>query len=233
MKAILLAGGKGTRLRSEVPDLPKPMAPVCGLPFLEILMLNLVEKGIESITLSVGYRHEVIQEYFGTRFKNIKINYVIEDTPLGTGGALVKSLQSCDENEPVFVFNADTFIDLDLHEMYQAYSASEMDIAIALKRKKDTSRYGRVSIDKLKSQITGFEEKSGSEPGYINTGVYLLRKSFLNKIKYGHSFSLENDIFMKNFSQFSFFSYLTDGYFIDIGVPEDYRLAQHDMKKYL
>ena len=117
MKAVILAGGVGTRLRSVVSDVPKPMAIINKYPFLEILISNLALNGITEITLSVGYKHEVIQEYFGRVYKNININYVVEESPLGTGGALIKAMGLFNADEDVFVLNGDTFLDLDYMEM--------------------------------------------------------------------------------------------------------------------
>ena len=111
MEAILLAGGFGRRLQAVVPDLPKPMAPVSGRPFLEILLSILADKGVNRVILSLGYRAEQISSYFGARYAGMELDYVVEEAPLGTGGGIRLALSRCSSN-PVFIFNGDTFLDL-------------------------------------------------------------------------------------------------------------------------
>lgn len=233
MKAILLAGGMGTRLKSVVSSIPKPMAPIRGVPFLEILLKNLISQGINEITLSVGYRHEVITNYFGDSFHGLSINYAVEDEPLGTGGALRKAMQGKEGREPYFVFNADTFIEVDLSELHKHYMASGMDVGMVLKHMNDVSRYGRVTLDSEKKKIIKFEEKSGCKAGFVNMGIYILRPDIFEIFELPNSFSLEQDLFIKELQNISFFPWITEGYFIDIGVPEDYQRAQSELSKHL
>ena len=233
MKAILLAGGRGTRLQSVVSDFPKPMAPICGVPFLEILVKNLIAQGIDEITLSVGYRYEIIMNYFGESFQGVPVDYVVEDIPLGTGGALRKAMQREIDDSPCFVCNADTFIDANLSEMYRNYLTSRMDVGMLLKPMDDVSRYGRISLDASQKKIIRFEEKSGYESGFVNMGIYLLRPDLFNQFELTDSFSLEKDLFIKELGNISFFPWITEGYFIDIGVPEDYRRAQSELALFL
>jgi len=233
VKAILLAGGRGTRLQSVVSDLPKPMAPVCDVPFLEILLKNLIAQGIDEITLSVGYRHEMIADYFGESFQGVPVDYVVEDIPLGTGGALRKAMQGKTDNSPCFVCNADTFIEANLSEMYRGYLASGMDVGMLLKPMDDVSRYGRVTLDSAQKKIIRFEEKSGSESGFVNMGIYLLHPDLFGQFKLADTFSLEQDLFIKELQNISFFPWITEGYFIDIGVPEDYQRAQTELALFL
>ena len=116
MEAILLAGGIGTRLRSVVPNLPKPMAPVAGRPFLEILLNSLAKKGFKRVVLSVGYMAEKVVSHFGYNFVGMELVYEIEETPLGTGGAVCKAIAQCNTDH-VFVFNGDTYLDLEVAEV--------------------------------------------------------------------------------------------------------------------
>jgi len=232
MKVILLAGGMGTRLQSVVSNIPKPMAPSGDVPFLDILLKNLIDQGIDEVTLSVGYRHEVIMEYFGNSFQGVPINYIVEETPLGTGGALRKALQGNSEGTPYFVLNADTFIDVNLTEMLNGYLASGADVGIVLKQLDDVSRYGRVTLDSKHTEIISFEEKSGCETGFVNMGVYIIRPDFFDRFVLPNAFSLEKDCFVAMLSNISFFPWLSEGYFIDIGVPEDYERAQFEMESF-
>src|SRR5579863_8770506 len=113
MKAVILAGGLGTRLRSEVPDLPKPLAPVGGRPFLAWKLDALDEAGFSEVVMSVGYRAQAIVDAFGEKYGKLALRYVAEDAPLGTGGALQKALASFRTDEPVWAMNGDTFVALD------------------------------------------------------------------------------------------------------------------------
>lgn len=230
MKAIILAGGLGTRLRSAVPNLPKPMAPVAGRPFLTFLVAHLVKQGVSEITLSVGYRQEAISNYFGDKYHDVPLRYVIEEFPLGTGGALSIALQNYTFEEPISVFNGDTFFNLDLPAMYKGYIESGAEVGIALKVVADVSRYGRVVLTNSGSGIHEFAEKGDSTPGLINGGVYLLRPGFFNRFDFPNKFSLEQDCFVANLHEIKFFPYITDGYFIDIGIPEDFERAQSEFK---
>lgn len=228
MKAIILAGGLGTRLRSVVSDVPKPMAPVAGRPFLEILIASLIRKGIDDIILSVGYQREKIIDYFGSAYKGVPVNYAVEEAPLGTGGALLNAFKKIDLDEDVFILNGDTFLDLDLPDMKQKYEASRADVGIALKKMEDCSRYGRVVLSEEK-RVIGFAEKGEKIKGVINAGVYILRPSFLGQFGFEDRFSLESDCFVRHADKIVFCPYIVDSYFIDIGVPEDYERAQTEL----
>jgi len=232
MEAIILAGGLGTRLRSAVPDIPKPMAPIGDRPFLEILLSNLVAHDIKAVTLSVGYRHESIRDYFGDSFRNIPLEYSVEDSPLGTGGAVCKALSLYKPDTPVFIVNGDTFLDIDYSAMYQTYLESNADVGMALLSVAEASRYGRVELSDDKSEIVTFHERGKSGPGLINAGVYLLRKEFLAHFNFSPVFSLEKECFEDKLEVINFMPYIIDGYFIDIGIPEDYLRAQSELDLY-
>jgi len=233
LKAILLAGGMGTRLRSVVKDVPKPMAPVAGRPFIEILLTNLVRQGVDEIVLAIGYRHDVITNYFGSSFHGVPLTYVIEDKPLGTGGALKLACQDAQEEHLCFVFNADTFVDVDLSAMYQSCLASQADVGMVLMHMDDVSRYGRVTLDAEETRVVQFEEKSRHEPGLVNMGVYLLKPSLFRRFDLPDACSLEHDLFIKQLGDITIRPWITDGYFIDIGIPDDYQRAQTEMLVYL
>ena len=225
-EAIILAGGFGTRL-TNVLDVPKPMAPINGVPFLQILLDDLLVKGITRFHLAVGHQHEVIVAYFGNSYMGCKINYIIENTPLGTGGAIQKALAEVN-SENVFVFNGDTFFDVDIEQMNEQHDAKNAVVTIALKPMTEFERYGAVKYNP-DLRITDFSEKQFCEKGAINGGVYLLQKNGFEGLNLPEQFSMEQAYFETYCSEKNFYGYLSDGYFIDIGIPEDYERAQTEL----
>jgi D-glycero-alpha-D-manno-heptose 1-phosphate guanylyltransferase len=226
-EAIILAGGMGTRLRKAVSDVPKPMAPVNNRPFLAYLLDDLKNQKIQHVVLSVGYQYEVIQNYFGTEYQGIQISYSIENQPLGTGGGIVLALEQCLQ-EAIFILNGDTFFKVNLSKLATFHHQTKADLSIALKAMKDFDRYGIVQTDGNK--ILQFEEKKYCSEGYINGGVYALKKAFLSKQNLPQKFSFEKEILEKPLGQYRAFKGATDAYFIDIGIPEDYFKFQTDLK---
>ncbi len=226
--AIILAGGLGTRLRDVVADLPKSMAPVNGKPFLHYIFQYLVKQNISEVVLSVGYKRETIQEYFGAQYNGIKIKYSIEDEPLGTGGAIKKASSLC--KDLVFVMNGDTLFDIDLNELIEHYFETVSEITVALKSMENFDRYGSVEMDK-EIRITAFNEKKFLQKGIINGGVYVMHAHSVVENEPQEKFSFEKDILEKKVHDFYFTGKLFDNYFIDIGIPEDYAKAQEDFKK--
>jgi D-glycero-alpha-D-manno-heptose 1-phosphate guanylyltransferase len=223
MRAIILAGGFGTRLQSVVADVPKPMAPIDGKPFLAYLLCYLACQGITEIVLSVHHLHEKISDYFQQQYAGIKIQYAIEDTPLGTGGAIYYALQKIMSNEPVFVLNGDTFVTVDYKQMYEQHSHTMATLTMALREIPDCSRYGHVSV--TDNMITGFQDKGTSGTGYINAGVYLLQKNVFEHTNLSAAFSFESDFILKQFQQIRPQAFFAKDYFIDIGIPSDYQRA--------
>ena len=148
MEAIILAGGLGTRLSHIVKDVPKPMAPVAGRPFLEYILDYLIENDIKRVILATGYKHEIIEQHFGNLYKNIEIIYSVENEPLFTGGAIKKALSKCKENN-VFIINGDTYFNVDLKEMKKFHIESNSEITIATKLMYDFERYGTVVLSKI------------------------------------------------------------------------------------
>jgi D-glycero-alpha-D-manno-heptose 1-phosphate guanylyltransferase len=222
LQAVVLAGGLGTRLRAAVPDLPKPMAPIAGRPFLEILLRALAARGVTRAVLSVGYRAEAIVSHFGHDFEGMRIEHAIEDEPLGTGGATRLALGLCDA-DPVLVTNGDTFLDLDLAALRAAWTGDDVPVLVA-REVPDTSRFGRLVV--RGDRIVGFAEKGASGPGLINAGTYLVRRDLLAGFQAGARFSLETDVLVPRAATGALRVFVTDGTFIDIGVPEDYARAQ-------
>lgn len=222
MEAIVLAGGFGTRLRQVVADVPKPMAPIAGRPFLEILLGSLARKGFARVVLSLGFMAEKISDHFGTRFAGVDIAYVVEDTPLGTGGAIRLALEACTQNH-VFVFNGDTYLDLEVQSLEQQWQAKRHQVVVG-RHVPDTSRYGRLVVDD--GRITGFAEKGIAGPGLINAGCYVLATDALARFSLNQPFSIETDYLVPEVISATMDVFVTEGMFIDIGIPEDYARAQ-------
>ncbi|EPI3216169.1 D-glycero-D-manno-heptose 1-phosphate guanosyltransferase [Campylobacter coli] len=213
MQAIVLAGGLGTRLRSVVQDLPKPMAPINGKPFLAFVLEYLKKQGITEIILSVSYKYELIQEYFKDEFHGMKIHYNIEKELLGTGGAIKDALKLV-KNE-AYVVNGDTFFDIDLKKLV----LNSSKICIALKQMQNFDRYGTVNVDE-QGIVTSFEEKVFKQ-GLINGGIYLLKKDIFDEFSLEKKFSFE-EFLQENYKLLKIQTQIFDDYFIDIGIPEDY-----------
>ncbi len=223
MQAVVLAGGLGTRLRSVVPDLPKPMAPVAGRPFLAWVLDRLVESGFESAVLAVGYRHEAIRDHFGDDYRGMALRYSVESTPLGTGGAIRLAADHVTAY-PVFVLNGDTYLELDYRAMLDAHLQSRASFSVAVCSVPDVSRYGALELDS--DHIHGFLEKGRAGPGFINAGVYLLSAEVLRQIPAGESFSIEQQLLVPRVAELRPLAFQTGGQFIDIGIPEDFERAQ-------
>lgn len=224
--AIILAGGLGTRLRGVVDDLPKSMAPINGKPFLHYIFQYLVKQRVLEVVLSVGYKRETIQQYFGSGYLGVAVQYAIEEEPLGTGGGIKKAFELV--NDFAFVLNGDTFFDVDLSVIKNFYSETSADIALALKPMRSFERYGTVQMDG--ERITHFEEKKFMREGLINGGVYFFNKQILQEVNQD-KFSFEKDVLEKFVNQKKWCGKTFDNYFIDIGIPEDYAKAQEDFKK--
>ncbi|MBY0282017.1 MAG: nucleotidyltransferase family protein [Alphaproteobacteria bacterium] len=226
-QAIILAGGFGTRLRSAVQDLPKPMAPINGKPFLSFLLDEIYSQGIiKEIILSVHYKHEAISSFFKDSYKGLPLKYVIESNPLGTGGAIKNCADLINPEQSFFVFNGDTFLKFSQKEMYDLHCQKSCSITLALKNMSNCYRYGRVLFNEEK-HIMAFDAAGYEGAGYINAGVYLLSSEVL-KILPDSTFSFEKDFLEKCFDRFSPLGFLCQDYFIDIGIPEDYRRAAHE-----
>jgi D-glycero-alpha-D-manno-heptose 1-phosphate guanylyltransferase len=223
-EAIILAGGKGTRLRSVVQDIPKPMAEVAGKPFLEHLLSKLNDAGIAHVVLATGYKSEVIESYFGANFKNIRLSYSVEKEALGTGGAMVKALKACQANS-IIILNGDSFIPIDFDSLYEQHVAQNADLSIILRNMKSPDRYGTVRLEG--SKITEFlEKREGLISGLINTGVYLVNRNKLLSEDWPEVFSFEKAVLESKVKAWNFYGHTSNGFFIDIGIPEDYFRAK-------
>lgn len=229
MQAILLAGGLGTRLRSVVSDRPKPMALIQERPFLEYLVKSLTSQGIRDIIFAVGYKGNMIEEYFGDGAAyDAAIHYAYEETLLGTAGA-IKNAGRYVQGEYVLVLNADTFYAMEYQKLVDLCETYPYEMALVLREVPDVSRYGKAELKG--SELICFNEKiEEKRPGTINGGVYLLKRSLLDEIPEG-KVSLENEMIPRLLKEKRKVGGLVnEGYFIDIGVPEDYFKFMKDVE---
>lgn len=228
-EAVILAGGFGTRLSHVVSDVPKPMAPVYGKPFLCYLLDRLVDAGIRRIILATGYKHECVESYFGTTYRGAEILYSHEDTPLFTGGAILQAAEKVMGDDFV-VLNGDTLFDIDLKRLYTFHTAQQAHLTIALREVPDTSRYGAVSC--ADGNITAFHEKTESGgAGLINGGIYAVNRDWLMSQDLPIKFSFEKDLMQPMAGDSQFYGLAFNNYFIDIGVPDDYYRAQEEFRQ--
>lgn len=229
MQAILLAGGLGTRLRSVVSDRPKPMALIEDRPFMEYVVRGLAQFGITDIIFAVGYKGSMVEEYFGDgEAFGIKAAYAYEEELLGTAGAIRNAGRFVTEDS-FFVLNADTFYRIDYGRLVQIKEENGLDMALVLREVSDVSRYGAAVLRGV--MLTGFNEKEKEAgPGTINGGVYLMSRKLLDEIPEG-KVSLENEMIPRWMEEGKRLGgFVNDGYFIDIGVPDDYFRFQEDVK---
>jgi D-glycero-alpha-D-manno-heptose 1-phosphate guanylyltransferase len=227
-EAIILAGGLGTRLKDTVPGLPKCMAPVAGRPFLSYVLDHLRMQGVERFIFSLGYRSELIEAWLAENQAGLDYITVVEKEPLGTGGAVLLAMQKSIE-EHLLVANGDTLFKIKGKELERVHFQNRAACTLALKPMKDFDRYGLVETDD-KGRIVSFREKQFYRNGLINGGIYLIdREQFLSH-SFPLKFSFEKDYLEQYFRSESFYGSIQDGYFIDIGVPEDYRKADLDLR---
>ncbi len=230
-EAIILAGGLGTRLRDTVPDLPKCMAPVAGRPFLFYVINYLRSQSIERFIFSLGHKHEVIEEYLHTHFSTLTYQSVIEDEPLGTGGAIQLALNKASK-EQVVIMNGDTLYKGDLYKAAHFHTHNNAACTLLLKPMKNFDRYGVVELreDQL---LSTFKEKKFYKEGTINGGLYILNvKKFLDE-NFSKYFSFEKNYLESLYKERRIYGLIQDVYFIDIGIPEDYNRAQTELGRNL
>ncbi len=218
--AVVLAGGLGTRMLRISALLPKPMLPVAGRPFIEHQLTFLRAAGVRRVVLALGHLGDLVRDHvLRLGPLGLNVDFSQEQRPLGTGGALRLACQRI-KRWPVLVLNGDSFVSIDLRGMLAAHRASRTPLTVALARVDDTSRFGRARVDSA-GAILDFEEKGQQGPGLVNAGVYLLEARALSELPEGAS-SLERDVFPRLVTQGAT-GYVTTGYFVDIGVPDDYQ----------
>jgi D-glycero-alpha-D-manno-heptose 1-phosphate guanylyltransferase len=231
IQIAILAGGLGTRLRSEVSNLPKVMAPLNKRPFLEYLLDFYITQNVDSIFLSVGYKKESIIHHFKNEYKGVSIFYNEEKKPLGTGGAILDIMQhsKLDSQKSICITNGDTFLNISLQKLKDFHQSNDMDITLALVPMKNFERYGSVEVNK--DRVVSFKEKSYVKSGFINGGTYMIKKTLFKKFQQEKKFSFESFL-QENIKHLKVGAYvLKNSYFIDIGIPSDYKKAQIDFKE--
>lgn len=228
-QAIILAGGLGTRLKSAVPDLPKCMAPVNGRPFLFYVINYLRSQGIDEFIFSLGYKHELIEEYLNDQFSTLNFQCSIEKEPLGTGGAILAACYKTTE-ENVLVVNGDTLFKISVSAAAEFHLSKKSHCSLVLKPMKNFDRYGAVGLYEDNS-IEKFQEKQFYKDGLINGGVYILNVPVFMDEELPSRFSFEKDYLEKFHATRKIFATIQDEYFIDIGIPEDYQRAQEELKQ--
>jgi D-glycero-alpha-D-manno-heptose 1-phosphate guanylyltransferase len=231
MDAIILAGGFGTRLQSVVSDVPKSMALVNGKPFLAYMFENLLLHGIQRVVLAVGYKHEVIRDHFQFAYKQLEIDYSVENEPLGTGGAIRLAFWKI-SGDRALVLNGDSMFRVNYRQMYDQHIKKCAEVTIAVLKTQDAGRYGTIIMNRS-NLITGFKEKSPTvRSGLINGGVYYVEKQFIMNSRFRGKFSLEKDCFETLVEESRFYGFRENSYFLDIGIPSDYNKAQNDFVKF-
>jgi D-glycero-alpha-D-manno-heptose 1-phosphate guanylyltransferase len=229
--AVVLAGGLGTRLRAIVSDRPKPMAIVAGRPFLEHLLRYWTQQGIKQFVISIGYLGDNIQSHFGNNYHSVKITYVHEDRPLGTGGALLRCIKQENLSSPFLMLNGDTYFPVQLTALSHFFQSTSADIVLSLFRTVDRQRYLSVLTSEEGGgrilEIGNAGKDSGLEY-WSNGGVYVINPINLQAIKpIEYPVSFEESILPFQIRQGkNVYGFRYDSNFIDIGLPEDYQLAQ-------
>ncbi len=227
LDALILAGGLGTRLQPVIDGQQKVLASAHGKPFLSYIFDKLALTGIKRTILCVGYKADQVIEAFGYDYRGMTLVYSCEESPLGTGGALINALDFI-RSEFVLVLNGDSIVDIDLSIFLSWFFERGINAAICLTRVDDISRYGGVDVDK-EGRILRFQEKAhNAEPGIINAGIYLFRRSILDNFPLGR-LSLEMDVFPKLIGRM--YGYIADGCFLDIGIPESYACVDEFLNK--
>ena len=221
MQIVILAGGYGTRLHSIVSDRPKSMALINKKPFLEYQITFLKNQGFSDFVICAGYKHEKIIEYFKDgKDHSVLINYSIEKEPLGTGGAIKAALDLLEEQ--FIVINGDTLTNLQYDSLIHFHNMKITNVTMVLAKVKNNSRYGSVVTDTNDMVISFSEKITNSVSSFVNAGIYLFNKNSVNWQMFTPHFSLENDLFPVLVSQKTMFGFKFNGYFVDIGVPEEF-----------
>ncbi|SFW77150.1 nucleotidyltransferase family protein [Chitinophaga sancti] len=226
-ECIVLAGGLGTRLRSVVADKPKCMAPVGDVPFIDYLLRYLLKEGMTHVVLSLGHLSEQVITYIESNEWTMKVDFVIEEEPLGTGGAIMNALEELEEDE-FFILNGDTLFNVDLFDYSNWHQEKGSKLSLALKPMQKFDRYGSVELDE-NNKITAFLEKQYCDEGLINGGIYVANREYLEGLGLPEKFSFEKDVLELQVKNGEVYGFESDSYFIDIGVPADYERAQKEL----
>lgn len=226
MNAVVLCGGLGTRLGELTRDTPKPLLEVAGQPFVTHVLERLQGNGVTHACLAVSFQWYKLRAALGDHWNGLPLSYSVEDKPLGTGGAIRQALKTMGWPEAL-IANGDTLVEADLRQMHSLGRRVNADVVLALKKVPDTARYGRVTL--LPSgRVASFSEKGVGGPGLINAGLFWLRAELLTAIPHA-VFSFEQDVMMAHLHEHAIHGLTADGYFIDMGIPEDLERARQDL----
>ncbi len=232
MKAVILVGGEGTRLRPVTFLNPKPMLPLAGMPFMENFVLWIKSHGIKDIIFSAGYMSEVFKNYFGDgeRF-GLNIKFVEEKVPLDTCGG-VKNVEKYLGSDSFMVFNGDILSSINLTEMIAFHNGKKADITISLTSVEDPTAYGLVPVD-VEGRVLKFLEKPGQDEiitDLINAGVYIIEPHVMKMVPEGKRYSFERQLFPDVLEKgYRIFGYESSSYWIDVGTPRKYLMANWDV----
>ena len=228
--AIVLAGGVGSRIESVAGGLPKALLDVEGRPFIEYVLDQLIDAGVQHVVIACSYKWQMIADYLGDTYRSLAIDYSVEAYPLGTGGAIKQAFDLFNIQE-AFVVNADTLFKIDLAELARRHRESNAFISLALRSVDDVSRYGEVTV-RDHDKLATFNEKTRSGPGLINGGIYVVDVEIWDDsmIDVSERFSFETDMLQRYVDLGIFYGFPMDGYFIDIGIPSDLERARKEFK---
>jgi mannose-1-phosphate guanylyltransferase len=229
MRAVVLVGGEGTRLRPLTETMPKPLLPLVDRPILDHVLDHLVRHGVDEVVMSSPYLEETFHPFIASRGGVPAVTWVTEREPLGTGGAIVSVLDRLDD-EPCFALNGDILTDLDLTAMRASHAARSAGVTIALHHVEDARAFGLVETQG-DGRVTAFREKPRAPiPGSINAGTYLLDPAALRAWKGGETISIETEIFPALIDRgVPVFGFAADAYWLDLGTPEQYLRAHRDL----
>ncbi|MDO8886583.1 NDP-sugar synthase [Candidatus Oleimmundimicrobium sp.] len=232
MKAVILVGGQGTRLRPLTHTIPKAMLPLLNIPFLKYVFELLKRHGIQEIILSTGNFLDIFENYFGDGTKHdLKIRYVKEDEPLGTAGA-IKNVEKYLDDDFFIVLNGDILTDLNITKLVEYHQSKKALATLALASVEDPTSYGLVPIDS-KGKVVDFLEKPGWDKvvtNFINAGTYVFKSEVLNFIPEGMNYSFEKGVFPKMVEkEEKIYGFPSNAYWLDIGTPQKYLKAHHDI----
>jgi mannose-1-phosphate guanylyltransferase len=227
--AIILCGGAGTRLRSVTGEAPKSLATIGDRPFLDILLNQLRRHGFKHVILAVGYQSDSIRSYFESRAHDVCLEYSVESTPLGTGGAL-RNAADLVKSDAVLIMNGDSYTDADLSGLVTEHDKSDADFSVVVVPNDGRIDCGLVAVD-LEGRVLGFREKlSATGTQYVNAGIYVAERKILYEVPPNQRVSLEEELFPrllaggKNIRTFHH-----SGVCVDIGTPERYVRAQETL----
>jgi D-glycero-alpha-D-manno-heptose 1-phosphate guanylyltransferase len=226
VKAIVLCGGLGTRLGELTREVPKPLLDVGGRPFMHYVLDRLAAAGIVDVTLATSFQSGMFAGLYGDRWCGIRIRHSVEQEPLGTGGAVRQAMAVAQADEAL-VLNGDTLFEMSIEAFIAFQRARQAQVAVAVRRVADASRYG--SVHKARDgRVVRFGEKSEHGDGLVNAGIYIIQASAFDEVK-ALRFSLENDLLAIGSERLSMYAFEAEGYFVDIGIPEDLDRARRDL----